>query len=57
MHASPAPIAPACLTNYFAFPFGQGRAVGFVRDDTQSASVMLSWMRWAIGMEDDVSQN
>jgi hypothetical protein len=35
----------------------QGRVAGFVRKEAQSSSVMLSGMRKAIGMEDEVSQN
>ncbi|MEG4242916.1 hypothetical protein QUA51_09445 [Microcoleus sp. Pol10_D6] len=41
----PSPHCIGKLSNYFAFPFGQGRAAGFVRDETQSASMILSWMR------------
>ncbi|MEZ2342262.1 hypothetical protein [Microcoleus sp. EPA2] len=35
----------------------QGRVAGFVRKEAQSASVILSWIRKAIEMEDEVSQN
>jgi len=58
MHATRAPIASACLTNYFSCVSQyQGRVAGFVRKEAQSAIVMLSWMRKAIEMEDGVSQN
>ncbi|MEG4008248.1 hypothetical protein QUA41_25850 [Microcoleus sp. Pol11C1] len=53
---NPSPYCIGKLTNYFACP-NQGRVAGFVRNEAQSASVMLSWMRKAIEMEDDVSQN
>ncbi|WP_333409010.1 hypothetical protein [Microcoleus sp. T2B6] len=56
MHATRAPIASACLTNYFACS-NQGRVAGFVRNEAQSASVILNRMRKAIEMEDEVSQN
>ena len=53
---NPSPHCIGKLTNYFACP-NQVRVAGFVRNEAQSASVMLSRMRKAIGMEDEVSQN